>query len=179
MGLILLRHTKPKVDPGICYGQTDLDIQATFEAEAEMAMACLPHYIRIVSSPLIRCRKLAAFIGCRTKLPVKEDVRLMEMDFGHWEGRAWADIPRAELDAWANDFFHARPHGGESVATLQSRVMEAIKDWGGNDAPTLLVTHAGCVRAALAAGKRPEDFNTEIDFGGHVTISASIGVPDE
>ena len=58
------------------------------------------------------------------------DERLREFDFGTWEGVRWDAIPRAELDAWAADFFHARPHGGESVHMLRERVETAIADDG-------------------------------------------------
>ncbi|MEL6416224.1 MAG: alpha-ribazole phosphatase [Pseudomonadota bacterium] len=171
MALILLRHTTPDVAPGTCYGQTDLDTAATFETEAAAAREALPAFDRIVSSPLLRCRKLADFVSAKTGLPVVSDPRLMEMDFGTWEGRAWAEIERSEIDAWAADFYHARPHGGESVAILQDRVRDALDDLRGRDTSTLIVSHAGVIRAALARGETAADFNTEIAFGGFVTMS--------
>lgn len=171
MALILLRHTTPNVAPGTCYGQTDLDTAATFEAEAAAAREALPAFERIVSSPLLRCRKLADFVSSKTGFPVVSDPRLMEMDFGTWEGRAWSEIDREEINAWASDFYHARPHGGESVSVLQTRVRDAIDDLRGRDTSTLIVSHAGVIRAALARGETAEDFNIEIAFGGFVTMS--------
>lgn len=179
MALILLRHTTPEVEPGICCGQTDLDVAATFETEAIATLAALPQAHRIVTSPLVRCRKLADFIGDRSQLAVEEDSRLKEMDFGSWEGRAWSAIPRAEIDAWAADFFNARPHGGESVAMLQARTFDALADWRQRDELVLIVTHAGVIRAALAGGETAEDFRVQIDFGGFVTMSGKQGVPHE
>ena len=96
----------------------------------------------------------------------------MEMNFGTWEGRAWSDIPRPELDAWAKDFFHARPHRGESVAMVQTRTQAALQEWRARDAAALLVTHAGIIRTAAAKGQTADDFNTQIDFGAHFTLSA-------
>ncbi len=175
MALILLRHTTPMVAPGTCYGQTDLDVAATFETEAAKAFVALPPVHRpahrIVTSPLRRCRKLADFISQRSGLPVEDDPRLMEMDFGSWEDRPWTTIPKIEIDMWADDFFHACPHGGESVSMLSTRVREALHDWGTRETPTLIVTHAGVIRAALATGETADDFNTQIDFGSFVTIS--------
>ena len=179
MALILLRHTTPDVRPGTCYGQTDLDLATTFEAEAAQALAALPQYARIVTSPLIRCRKLADFIGRRSRLTVEEDHRLMEMDFGSWEGHAWSAIPRVEIEAWVADFLHARPHGGESVAMLQSRTLSALTGWHERDEPVLIVTHAGVIKAALAKGDTAGDFDTKIDFGGFVTMSGRQGVSHE
>ena len=179
MALILLRHTTPDVAPGTCYGLTDLDVAETFEAEAATALAALPPVQTIVSSPLIRCQKLADYIGVRLALPVTFDARLMGMDFGHWEARAWSDIERSEIDDWAADFLHARPHGGESVAMLQTRIRAALADWFAKDKTTLIVTHAGVVRAALATGPDASDCNTQSDFGGFITMSELQGVPDE
>lgn len=183
MALILLRHTTPMVAPGTCYGQTDLDVAATFETEAATILAKLPPLRRpahrIVTSPLIRCRKLGDFIGGQLGLSVDEDARLKEMDFGTWEGRPWAAIPKTQIDAWAEDFFHARPHGAESVSMLSTRVHEALADWRASDTPTLIVTHAGVIRAALATGETADDFNAQIDFGAFVTISSLQGNPHE
>ncbi|MEM6651602.1 MAG: alpha-ribazole phosphatase family protein [Pseudomonadota bacterium] len=171
MALILLRHTVPDVAPGICYGQTDLDVSETFMDDADAAFAALPDFNRIVTSPLRRCQKLALYIGERRNLSIEPDTRLTEMDFGTWENRAWADIPRAQIDDWADDFQHARPHAGESVALFQARVRAALEHWGAPDLTTLIVTHAGVIRAALAIGDTAADFNAQIDFGEFVTIS--------
>ncbi|MEL6665302.1 MAG: alpha-ribazole phosphatase [Pseudomonadota bacterium] len=174
-----MRHTTPDVAPGICYGRTDLDVASSFEVEAAAALAELPAFERIVSSPLQRCRKLAEFISAQVDLQFDIDPRLKEMDFGNWEGRPWSRIERSELDAWAADFYHARPHGGESVAILQARVREALEDLRDQDIPTLIVCHAGIIRAALAHGEAAKDFNTEIAFGGFVTMSNTEGVLHE
>ena len=48
---------------------------------------------------------------------------------------------------------HARPHGGESVAMLAARVAEAIAACPAAER-IVVVTHAGPIRAALAAWDR-------------------------
>lgn len=173
MALILLRHTTPDVASGICYGQLDLDVAPGFESEAELAISRLPAFERIVTSPLMRCRKLADLIGQEKQLSVKDDARLMEIDFGTWEGRAWSDIDRGEVDAWAKDFYYARPHGGESVAMLQSRVLQALTDYEDDIQTTLIVTHAGVIRAALAEDQTAASFDTRTDFGAFRIISGA------
>ena len=165
MGLILLRHTTPDVQPGICYGQLDLDVAATFDAEADNVFAALPRIDRIVTSPLKRCHKLAQVIAYRNQCPFEQDARLMEMDFGTWEGVAWDDVPRAEIDEWVENFLHARPHGGENIMQLRTRAMLAISEWIDPATQTLIVTHAGIIRIALAKGDDPADFNAKVDFG--------------
>ena len=82
MALILLRHTTPDVSAGVCYGRTDLALAESFEGEALEALDALPRFTAIITSPLRRCQKLAAFIGQQEGLEVTIDDRLMEMDFG-------------------------------------------------------------------------------------------------
>lgn len=157
---------------GICYGRTDLDVAETFERDAQAVIKNLSRPDFIISSPLQRCRKLAERIGHAFDLPMRLDVRLTEMDFGAWEGLAWDNVPRTELDLWAADFMHAKPHGGESVAMLNDRVMEAYAHYSAAPrASYLWVCHAGVIKAALSRGDTAEDYNTSVDFGDIITIS--------
>jgi len=61
MEIYLVRHTTPNVKKGICYGQTDIDINSyTFESELCEIKNKLPSDIdRFYCSPLMRCLKLA------------------------------------------------------------------------------------------------------------------------
>ena len=175
----MVRHTRPQVADGTCYGRTDLDVADGFEVAADQIIATLPAAAKIVTSPLQRCAKLAARISTAFGQTVTVDERFMEMDFGQWENRAWRDIPRAELDAWASDFYHARPHGGESVAMLDARVKAALSDLSTAPHPTLIVTHAGVVRAAAAKGITADSFQTQIEFGGILRLAEQERRPDE
>ena len=170
MYVILLRHTRPCVAAGVCYGVTDLDVAATFDDEATAVLATLPTSGRLVSSPLRRCRRLAERIGAARGTAPVVDERLREFDFGTWEGVPWDTIPRAELDAWAADFFHARPHGGESVHMLSERVKSAMSDYRRSGEPHVAITHAGVIKAALAQSGHPDGWKADIEFGAAVRI---------
>ena len=170
MAVVMLRHTTPLVAPGICYGQTDLDVADSFDAEVAQILERVPQIAAIVTSPLQRCSMLAERIADRKNLRVESDDRLKEMDFGTWEGQPWSDIPRDELDAWANDFFQANPHGGESVQSLKRRVDSVVSERRQTVTPTLFVTHGGVIRAALAKGEKARDYQTEIGFGELVRL---------
>lgn len=165
--MILLRHTRVGGGKARCYGRTDLALADSFNAEAAAVLDDLPPISRVVTSPLTRCTRLAELIGRARGLTVATDTRLVEMDFGHWEGLPWDDIPRGELDAWAADFYHARPHSGESVAQLAARVAAALV---GLSDGTLVVTHNGVIRAALAAAGRPGAWEAQVPFGGWMEI---------
>lgn len=95
-------------------------------------------------SPLRRCADLAAALGAHWAQPVDCDPLLTEMHFGEWEGRAWRELPRAQLDHWAADVGGFRPPGGESFAALIERVAEALDRW---QEPAIWVTHAGVIKA--------------------------------
>ena len=170
MRLILVRHTRPAVAGNVCYGATDLDVAPTFEEEAARVVEALPPAERLVTSPLRRCRLLAERIGAARDLIPVIDARLREMDFGTWEGLPWASIPRTELDAWAADFLHARPHGGESVHMLRERAGAALDDYRRSGLPHVVVTHAGVIKAARVEDGEPEGWRSSVGFGGMVRL---------
>lgn len=154
----LARHAQPLIDAGICYGQLDVpaDTAATAHVAAALA-AMLPPAVTVVTSPLQRCEQLRqALYRLRPDLTCKTDPRLQEMHFGTWEGRPWADVAPAELQAWTDDFSgYAAGGSGESVATFMARVAAAL-DARDRTRNTLWITHAGVIRAAtlIASGQR-------------------------
>ena len=170
MGLVMLRHTKPDVADGMCYGHLDLDVAACFERDALRLSQTLSTPDQIVSSPLQRCRKLADYLAGAWSLSVEVDHRLKEMDFGAWEGQLWDDIARSELDSWSDDFFHGNPHGGETVAQLAARVQDAKQAYLENPRNVLWVTHSGVIKAALAKGTQPDDYSANVSFGEFVSL---------
>ena len=170
MRLILVRHTRPLVADGVCYGVTDLDLAPTFDDEAARVVETLPPAERLVTSPLGRCRRLAERVGAAKSLVPVVDPRLREMDFGAWEGVPWSAIPRAELDAWAADFLHARPHGGESVHMLYERSRSAVADYRATGLSHIVVTHAGVIKAVRAEDRCPNAWKSNVEFGRTVRL---------
>jgi len=154
MDVILIRHARPAMSAGLCYGRTDLELVSPMDPEpsaiVEKLAAHTPH--RLLASPLRRSRLTAEAMAQAAQLPAIEiDAQLMELDFGAWEGCQWDEIPRAEIDHWARDLVLGNPHGGESAADLLARVTT----WA--EATTAMptscvwaVTHAGCMRALAA-----------------------------
>lgn len=158
MTLWLVRHAKPLVEQGVCYGALDVAADATATREAAVALAAaLPLGVTVHASPLQRCEQLAHFLrGLRPDLAYRTDARLAEMDFGAWEGQRWDAIARSELDAWTDAFATWRCGGGECVQDFMARVAAAWDDACVQDPPTVWITHAGVIRAAtlLAQGQR-------------------------
>jgi len=174
MNLTFIRHTSVAVEPGICYGQSDVELSATFEAEAQQVRSKLLQqpFDAVYCSPLSRCRKLASFCGFPD--PVIDE-RLMELNFGDWEMKAWADIRDPHLQHWFDNWVEAAPTNGESFAALIIRVqefLETLKTLPLHD--VIIFTHAGVIRAAgILAGTflASEAFNYQVGYGDTFKIT--------
>ena len=158
MTLWLVRHAQPLIDKGICYGQLDMKADPLETQQcAEMLKNVLPQGAYLLTSPLQRCELLAhTFIGLQPGLTFKKDDRLQEMHFGQWEGRSWAEIDKAELTAWTDDFAHYRAGStGENAGQFMARVASAFDELDPTK-DTVWLTHAGVIRAVtlIARGIR-------------------------
>ena len=172
----LIRHPKPAVESGVCYGQTDLGLFDDAEAAAERLRLHLPQGFAVLSSPLKRCYQLAGTLTANVQI----DARLQEMHFGDWENRRWDDIPRADLDAWAAAPFDYTPPGGESAATMATRVIAFATQLA--SAPTLsgadlvVVSHQGPLRVLIAHWldlPRESWLKLQLDFAASSCIELS------
>ena len=169
MEVYLIRHTTPKIDKGICYGQTDLDINENFKQESEKViqeLANLKDDTTIFSSPLQRCLKLVNKISKNQPII---DERLMEMNFGDWELQAWDAIDQTELNLWMDDFVNISCPNGESYQILFERTTHFIKELKEkNFSKAIVVTHGGVIRAILSYIKQEplsKSFETEVNYG--------------
>jgi len=144
--IVALRHLPVRGVEGICYGQHDwpADVSGIEEAVPSLREQ-LPHW-PILSSPLQRCFRLASRLLAPEHGLLQTDNRLLELNFGEWEQRRWSSLDRGQLDAWSRDVVGFCPPGGESFGQLIERVAELVDGLTG---PTILVTHAGVIRALL------------------------------
>lgn len=162
----LVRHTAVRVAPGICYGRSDLGLAGTATDDIRRAAVGLPAGTLVVSSPARRCAALAAAIDPR----FSTDARLLELDFGAWEGLAWDDVPRPALDAWAADPWGFAPPGGETGAALLARVRAFWVQT--THRPLIIVSHGGPLRLLrqLAEGRPPDILETPPALGAAIRI---------
>ena len=104
---------------------------------------------RLHSSPLARAVETAALLGLGT--PVL-DRRLVEMDWGEWEGETRALMAAADPhgvacnEARGPDF---RPPGGESPREVQARVVDWARSVAGTPSNVVAITHKGVINATL------------------------------
>lgn len=146
MELHLIRHIKPDFPEGTNYGQTDVPLPANYANIHAGIIESLPPYDVVYSSPLSRCKLLATAITPDHHT----DKRLMELNFGDWEGRKWDDINRKELDPWMEDYINLAPPNGESLLTLVNRFADFIHELKATQHKRiLLITHAGIIRSAM------------------------------
>jgi alpha-ribazole phosphatase len=149
--IALVRHPAVANAAGRCYGRLDLPL-ADPTSIAPILTALAPvRGATIHTSPLARCRLLAEALAADwTQPPPILDPRLMEMDFGAWEGLAWDDIPRADLDRWAADLPAFAPPDGETGAALIARVAAFWKNLLERPGSHVVVTHGGPLKVLMA-----------------------------
>jgi alpha-ribazole phosphatase len=156
MKLWIVRHAKPVIESGVCYGVLDIAADATHTSQAARALAqALPMHCKVWVSPLQRCKQLANVLSdLRADLKPQTDTRLREMDFGKWEGVAWDEIPLAAMQAWTDDFGANRFGGVESANDVLARAADL---WHAAqqqpDENLVWITHAGVARAWLLLSK--------------------------
>jgi alpha-ribazole phosphatase len=160
----LIRHPKPDIDTGICYGRSDLGIAEDANECAHALRALLPIDAPLYTSPLQRCLELARALHAEPVI----DERLVEMHFGAWEMRRWDDIPRAEIDAWAANPVGYAPPGGESPAAMRMRVAALLAEL---PEVAVLVAHGGVLRACVAELTGAADWHAlHFDYGSATLI---------
>lgn len=127
MKITLIRHTSVAVAPGTCYGASDVEVASTFTEEALKVANQLSgkNFDAVFSSPLSRCRKLAAFCGYPHP---RTDERLKELNFGEWEMQKWEHIQDPFLEEWYKDWLHLPAGHGESFLQQYHRVCEFLEE---------------------------------------------------
>lgn len=144
--LHLLRHGEPE-GAGRLIGHTDATplppgIAACVAQARELDVTVL------IASDLSRARRAGAAISAMRGIPLVIDPRWRELDFGQWDGLPPNAVDGAALSRFWDDPDGCAPPAGERWSDLVGRVARALADLAA--APTLVVTHAGAMRAALA-----------------------------
>ena len=148
MEIYLIRHTKPAIDTGICYGQADIDVADSFEEEAKIIKEKLPAALTIYSSPLKRCYQLASYLYPHTFIEQHHDLK--EMSFGEWELQPWDQIPAEPLNSWMQDFVNVRVPGGENYLDLYDRTIYFFNQIVNKKQSAAIFTHSGNIRSMLS-----------------------------
>lgn len=145
--LYFTRHGQTiwNVENKIC-GATDIALTELGCRQAEeLGQKILDEKIKIdeiLYSPLIRAAKTAEYIAEVTKIPMREEVRLKEQNFGKYES-----TPRNGMEfAQMKEHFIYDFDGGETMLHLAQRIYNLLDELAAEDKTYLLVAHNGISR---------------------------------
>lgn len=141
----------------------------------------------IYHSPMFRCYQTASEISAIAGGQLIEDKRLMELDYGNWEGLTRTDIERKYPDdyhRYCTDMSFAPTGSTECANDVSERISDFLNDLKTSDNITamgkavLVVTHKTAGRILLRkAGHNPDGHFRDIPFDnaaiGYVSIKSN------
>jgi probable phosphoglycerate mutase len=151
--IVLVRHGATEANSrGLLLGRADPPLSDSGRAQARAVAEHLgrePRPAAVVASPLRRTMETAASIADVFGLAVEPEPALIEMDYGEWDERPLADVPREVWAAWQDDIDFAPP-SGESLRSVQGRVSECAASLLARsaDGPVIAVSHVSPIKAA-------------------------------
>ena len=141
-------------------GRRDIPINATGRAQAKQhglklaaVLASRAAALDYVASPLKRACETMAILRAELGLApgaYRTDARLLEIDYGSWEGQPWHDIASLDAAGYAArqaDIWTWQPKGGESYKMVADRVGSWLAEL---ERDSVVVAHGGVSRALRA-----------------------------
>ncbi len=182
--ILILRHGKVNGLPAL-YGKTDIDVPEEINQDILAHLNAYQEYAeqkitRVISSPLKRCRDVAAQFSSQNALLFNVDKNMQEMDFGLVDGITFNDIKSSEYSEqtwkqlerfWNNPKEHVLPEA-EPLKQFYERVTQA---WTmllaeNTNENLLLVCHGGVIRMILS-------HLLNLDFGNQALFS-QLNIPN-
>lgn len=149
--IAFVRHGEtPPNREGLLLGRSDAALTDRGRAQAERLAKAFDGLgvEHVLTSPLRRARDTAAPIASACGLAIEVDDRLIEIDYGEWEGRPLTDLDRDVVARWRRDAGFAPP-GGESLDAVAGR-MTSFCDERLDDRVVVAVSHVSPIKAAVA-----------------------------
>lgn len=157
----MIRHGETALNAKGCYyGRTDAVLSEKGISQARYLKEILKEvsFDYIVASPLVRAYNTAQIVMEEREQEIFGDRRLMEQDFGIFEGMTYKEIQSnypKELDDWNEEFSTYRIPKGESFADVRSRTEDFLRDIpSGRESKgekMLIAAHKGTLGHLLAA----------------------------
>lgn len=149
MTLLLARHGECTASGTYC-GRTDAPLtEKGRQQAAALAQVIAPYPISACfTSPLLRARETARIALNGRRVPLSVDDRLREVDFGAWEGLAYAEIERGWpqlIPTWLSDPSRVDIPEGEPYSSLHNRVRAFLSEHARSvsDDNILIIAHGG------------------------------------
>jgi broad specificity phosphatase PhoE len=148
----------------------------------------------VIASPLSRAVETAQIVAKARALPVSQDARFIEIDYGEWEGLTYQEVQErwpVLFRDWETDPARHAPPGGETGVSVAERATAALAEvvTRGQGQGMLIVAHKTVNRLLLCtllnlplrsyrqAIPQPPCALTRLEFGENGRIS--ITLPDE
>ncbi len=157
--IILVRHGQTEINAsGQFQGRIDRPLSELGTRQAAALATALADCgaVRVWSSPLRRAVETATPIAAALGLSVEIDARLVELDYGAWEGRPLAEVSADEWAQWRADADFAPP-GGESLRAVRARIDAWLRDMLIADGPVVAVSHMSPIKAAICSALDTDD----------------------
>ena len=156
--IVLVRHAATAWSGRRYSGQGDPPLSAVGRRSAgtlaSRLASTLPPGIRIVASPSRRAYETAALLATRmAPIVLETDARWIEADLGDVEGLTFDEIAARYPDLaqrLAGGAVDIDWPAGETAAALHARVAAAWWEIVAADRPTVVVSHGGPIRIAVA-----------------------------
>lgn len=151
----LVRHGQADAAEGVLNGrrpEVHLHARGIEQAERTALRLAGEPVDAIYASPLERTRETADRIAAHLQLQTQTDPALLEVAFGDWTGKAYADFDPAGPWPRFNSFRSGtRIPGGELMLETQMRIVRWLLERRGErpDDTIVVVSHGDVIRSAL------------------------------
>ncbi len=175
--ILWVRHGETAANrDGLLLGRDDPDLTDHGREQARQLAAALGASlhgvdgVQIVSSPLQRALTTAAIVAeAVAGASVAVDDRIVEMRYGHYEGRRLSELPDDVVRRWRADPDFAPPEG-ESLRSVGVRVGAMCREWATTGAPILIaVSHVSPIKAAVCWALGVDDL---VSWNMHVSVAS-------
>jgi len=179
--ILLIRHGETALNAESRFrGRFDVDLNDRGRQQSEALASKLPRSFpigHIYSSPLKRCLETAHPLATALGLTVVPEPRLIDLDYGEWQGRLIAEVAEQfpqDHAAWLAGDLSFRFRGGEPLGApaerLRSFVDDVVERHQGD--VVAVVTHNMLCQIAtcLLLNKPPESFQSVRHDPGNVSV---------
>ena len=150
MKIYAMRHGQTDWNAkGRIQGRTDIPLNETGRAQAEKAAINLPENITVIfSSPLERAIETAEIINKRFNVEIVTEERLIERNFGDYEGLSINRVDINSLRRWTDN---APTPGGETIHDVFLRITDFLDRLKVEycDQTVLIVSHGHVLRSII------------------------------
>jgi broad specificity phosphatase PhoE len=171
-----VRHGESEWNAGnrLC-GRTDVPLSDAGRRQAALLAErlCVLPPDAIYTSPLRRAVETAEIIAAGTGLTPTEDERIIEVNYGAWEGKTFAEIMAQDGDAfraWDADPGEVSPPAGESGRQALARIVPFLDELGarhtGEREHVVVVCHKTVCRLVVChvLGLSPSEYRRRLSM---------------